>query len=210
MRLKQPDTLARNAPKLALLQAEVFSLLRGRLETILAACGFYKPVITVGSELITVGPLNTLARPETAYKYTIEISNEISGPLRPAPAENWRHGLQVPVPDPYRTPVSHDVRMQLYQDAKTHLPELLQAWEVFEKAFLKYASKAGIAKNVFPHCFRATGLTHMLRNGAHVRHLMGIAGHASMEALNSYLAVEITDLKETHAKTHPRELETGM
>jgi len=77
-------------------------------------------------------------------------------------------------------------------------------------AVKKYASKAGIAKNVFPHCFRATGLTHMLRNGAHVRHLMGIAGHASMEALNSYLAVEITDLKETHAKTHPRELEIGM
>jgi integrase/recombinase XerD len=70
----------------------------------------------------------------------------------------------------------------------------------------KHAAAAGIAKNVFPHCFRATGLTHMLRNNANPRHLMEIAGHASMEALNSYLAVEITDLKETHARCHPREM----
>ncbi len=138
-RLTQPNTLTRNASKLARLQVEVFVLLRDRLETILAVCGFHKPAIAVGSEQITVGPLNTLARPETTFKYAIEINREIDGPLRPAPAENWRHGLQVPVPDPSRTPVSHDVRMQLYQAAKTHLPELLQAWEGFEKNFLETA-----------------------------------------------------------------------
>jgi integrase/recombinase XerD len=69
------------------------------------------------------------------------------------------------------------------------------------------AQAAGIVKNVHTHVFRASGLTHMLRNGANVRHLMDLAGHSSMQSLNPYLAVEITDLKETHARTHPREVD---
>jgi integrase/recombinase XerD len=77
----------------------------------------------------------------------------------------------------------------------------------FSDIVKKHAKTSGIAKNIFPHCFRASGLTHMLRNGANVRHLMEIAGHAHMDSLNPYLQVEISDIKETHANTHPRELE---
>ncbi len=71
----------------------------------------------------------------------------------------------------------------------------------------KYAESLGLGKKVYPHCFRATGLTQMMRNGANIRHLMEIAGHASLESLNSYLAVEVNELKETLARTHPRELD---
>ncbi len=66
-----------------------------------------------------------------------------------------------------------------------------------------YAPIAKIKKNVTPHTLRHTCATHMLKNGAPVRHLQEMLGHASLNATQVYTRVTINDLKEIHAKYHP-------
>jgi len=62
---------------------------------------------------------------------------------------------------------------------------------------------AGIKKPITTHTFRHTCVTHMLRNGAPVRHLQQMLGHESLESTQVYTHVTINDLKKVHAKYHP-------
>lgn len=74
-------------------------------------------------------------------------------------------------------------------------------WEVVKKC----AGLAGITKNVTPHGLRHSCATHMLKNGAPVRHLQQMLGHESLESTQIYTHVTINDLKQIHAKYHPSE-----
>jgi len=58
---------------------------------------------------------------------------------------------------------------------------------------------AGIKKNVSTHTFRHTCATHMLKNGAPVRHIQEMLGHESLESTQIYTRVTINDLKELPA-----------
>lgn len=60
-------------------------------------------------------------------------------------------------------------------------------------------------KNISTHTFRHSCATHMLRNGAPVRHLQEMLGHESLESTQIYTHVTINDLKEIHARYHPSE-----
>jgi integrase/recombinase XerD len=78
-------------------------------------------------------------------------------------------------------------------------------FSTIEDIVKKHTRKAKIKKTVSPHTFRHTCATHMLRNKANIRHLQELLGHASLESTQIYAHVSITDLKEVHAKCHPRE-----
>jgi integrase/recombinase XerD len=45
----------------------------------------------------------------------------------------------------------------------------------------------------------------MLRNGAPIRQLQEMLGHASLSTTQLYTRVTINDLRTMHAKFHPRE-----
>jgi integrase/recombinase XerD len=64
---------------------------------------------------------------------------------------------------------------------------------------------SGIRKNVTTHTFRHACATHMLKNGAPIRHIQELLGHESLESTQIYTKVTINDLKEIHAKYHPGE-----
>jgi integrase/recombinase XerD len=64
---------------------------------------------------------------------------------------------------------------------------------------------AGIRKNVTTHTFRHTCATHMLKNGAPIRHIQDLLGHESLVSTQIYTRVTINDLKEIHARYHPSE-----
>ncbi len=68
-----------------------------------------------------------------------------------------------------------------------------------------YVLLAGIAKNVTCHTFRHTCATHMLRGHADIRYVQKQLGHKRISTTERYLKVEISDLKEVHERTHPRE-----
>ncbi len=65
---------------------------------------------------------------------------------------------------------------------------------------------AGITKTVSTHTLRHTCATHMLRNGAPVRHVQELLGHESLTSTQVYTRVTINDLREIHAKYHPGEM----
>ena len=72
-------------------------------------------------------------------------------------------------------------------------------------AVKRCAHKAGFKKSISPHTLRHTCATHMLKNGAPIRHIQQMLGHASIESTQIYTHVTINDLKQIHAKYHPSE-----
>jgi integrase/recombinase XerD len=74
-------------------------------------------------------------------------------------------------------------------------------WEIIKK----YAKSARIKKNVYPHTFRHTCATSMLQNRADIRSIQELLGHSSLDSTQVYTKITITDLKEVHARCHPRE-----
>jgi integrase/recombinase XerD len=63
---------------------------------------------------------------------------------------------------------------------------------------------AGLAVNA--HTIRRSLATHLLAAGASPSAVAAILGHADLRSLSRYAAAVDRDLKETHAKTHPREV----
>lgn len=67
----------------------------------------------------------------------------------------------------------------------------------------RHVKAAGINKRVSTHTFRHTCATHMMHNGAPVRHIQELLGHESLESTQIYTRVTINDLKAAHSKYHP-------
>ena len=62
---------------------------------------------------------------------------------------------------------------------------------------------SGISKRGACHLFRHTAATLMLENGADVRMVQEMLGHARLETTQIYTHVSIRKLQEVHAATHP-------
>lgn len=74
----------------------------------------------------------------------------------------------------------------------------------------RYLRAAGVERTGACHLFRHAMATHMLDNGADVRHLQLILGHASLSTTALYTHVSIRQLKAVHARTHPAERRRNM
>jgi site-specific recombinase XerD len=75
---------------------------------------------------------------------------------------------------------------------------------VVVRAFLRqYQQRAGIVIRVSPHVFRRSCATHFLQNGANIRFVQQLLGHASLKATHHYTRVLPVELKDIHDKTHP-------
>lgn len=66
-----------------------------------------------------------------------------------------------------------------------------------------YVERAGINKSGSCHLFRHAMATQMLDNGADIRFIQTMLGHASLDTTQIYTHVAIRKLKEIHAATHP-------
>jgi site-specific recombinase XerD len=60
---------------------------------------------------------------------------------------------------------------------------------------------------ISPHALRHAGATHMLAAGADIRHVQKLLGHQHLASTQVYTHVAPTEVKATHARTHPRERE---
>ena len=67
----------------------------------------------------------------------------------------------------------------------------------------RYIDRANIGKRGGCHLFRHTMATLMLENGADVRYIQAMLGHAELSTTSIYTQVAIRMLKEIHAATHP-------
>lgn len=66
------------------------------------------------------------------------------------------------------------------------------------------AERAGIAGHVSPHSLRHSFATHLLQNGADVRVVQELLGHASVTTTQIYTLVTVDILRQVYAVSHPR------
>jgi len=75
-----------------------------------------------------------------------------------------------------------------------------RVWQIIKKR----AKEAGLDTNVYPHLMRHSFATHLLSNGADLRVIQELLGHADISTTQIYTHVDQTGLKKVHKQFHPR------
>jgi integrase/recombinase XerD len=76
----------------------------------------------------------------------------------------------------------------------------VRLWQIVKRI----AKHSGIEANIYPHLLRHSFATHLLSNGADLRIIQEMLGHADISTTQIYTHVDQRHLKNVHHKFHPR------
>lgn len=103
----------------------------------------------------------------------------------------------------------NDIRPQLLDDlGETALFVNMNGDRMSRQGFWKivkyYQEKAGIHKDITPHTLRHSFAAHLLENGADLKSIQEMLGHADISATQIYTQVVNQKLRDVYVKAHPR------
>jgi site-specific recombinase XerD len=96
-----------------------------------------------------------------------------------------------------------DMEEALFVDGRPQKLHRIGSRDV-QRHIKKYAALAGITKKVSPHTLRHVFATDLLSNGADLRSVQALLGHASINTTQIYTHVTDSHLREVHKRFHSR------
>ena len=96
--------------------------------------------------------------------------------------------------------VSRHTRSHLFLSVRGHMLTRARIRTILEEI----AAAAGLDRSVYPHLLRHSFATHLLGNGADLRVIQELLGHADIATTEIYTHVDAGRLKSMHHRFHPR------
>ncbi len=90
--------------------------------------------------------------------------------------------------------------MEAFLSARGTRLTTVRVWQIVKTI----AKNAGLDTNVYPHLLRHSFATHLLSNGADLRIIQELLGHADIATTQVYTHIDAQRLKAVHHRFHPR------